>query len=258
MNKKGSITKKIVCLFLAVFLCLSTVIVPQAAVSFPMKKTKVKWDLKPNKKIRVKSIYLGVGMKPVDITITNFKKKTKGSKKTVSFDILFDNQCYQPSKSQVHKMIRKMNYEDADFVGGVAFCFVLDYKNGRNLDWEEPDEYWEWDPEDDYYDEEEDFDDLVEEARDNPNVKVTRKLKKRYGNKTYRDNDGCYVWLTKEIYHITIKYPKNYKNLCIGVGGPSYFYDNTTDEKWMYGVAPFGHMRDYKKNPRNWHFMRIK
>ena len=29
-------------------------------------------------------------------------------------------------------MIRKMNMEDADFVGGVAFCFVLDYNNGRN------------------------------------------------------------------------------------------------------------------------------
>ena len=125
-------------------------------------------------------------------------------------------------------MIRKMNMEDSDFVGGVAFCFVLDYNNGRNLDWEEPDD-WEWDPEDEYYDYDEDYDD-----------------------------HGCYVWLTKELYHITIKCPKNYKGLCIGIGGPSYFYDDTTDEKWMFGVAPFGHMRDYKKNPKNWHFMRIK
>ncbi len=256
MNKKCNVIKKSISLFLVIVFFLSVSLVSQAAVSFPMNETNVKWDLKPNKTIRVKSIYLGVGMKPVDIRITKFKKKKQGIMMTVSFDILFDSQCYKPSQTEVHKMIRRMNQLGEDFVGGATFCFILDYNNGRNLDWEEHDD-WEWDPADDYGYNEAEFNEKVKEARSNPKVTVTRKLKKRYSRKTYRDNHGCYVWLEKELYHITIICPGDYNSLCIGVGGPYYFFDDITDEKWMYGVAPFGLMRDYKKNPKNWHFMRV-
>ena len=229
-----------------------------------MKKTRVKWDLKPGKTYRVKSKYHAIGMQNMDVKVTNFKKTKRNGKVTVTFTVTFDLTVFRPTKSQVHRMIASMNNDDDDTVGGHYNCYIIDYATGRNLDYEEYDEDWDWDPEydyimndmDEYY---EDVDEDIDALRDdNTGVYVSVKELKEYGKITTYDNDGCYVWLTKQPYRYTITYPASYKNLCIGVGGCSYLYTNVTEEKFNCGVTAFANTRDYKARPGNWHFMRVR
>ena len=268
MKRKNVFARRLVCLLLSIILVLPLSFASEAAVSVPMKKTKVKWDLKPNRTYHVKSQYCKIGKQRFDIRISNFKKKRQGNVLLVNFDILYDAQCFRPSASQVHRMIEGMEDLDIDTVGGYAECYVVDFENGRNLDWEDfgdDDDEWDWDPESDYYDQygySDDnpysFDDWVRDQRKNPEISVTSRRKKKYPNRTYRDSHGCYVWLTKEVYHVTIRAPKDYTNLCIGIGGCSTVLRDMTEEKFRFGSVPFSYLRDYRKAPKNWHFMRVR
>ena len=55
-----------------------------------------------------------------------------------------------------------------------------------------------------------------------------------------------------------ITYPASYKNLCIGIGGCSYYGVNEAEEKFLCGVTAFKNLKDYRMKPSNWHFMRVR
>ena len=257
-----NITKRICCVLIMAALMFTMSVNVFAANNGSMKKTKVNWDLKPNKKYRVKSIYLGIGKRDLEITITNFKKKKKNGKVTVTFTVTHDLTVFKPTRDEVHKMIAAMNKKGAGDIGGYSWCCVVDYTTGRNLDYEDYDYDMSWDPETDAaYDEDEydDVDEYIEELRDNnTGVRVSVKELKPIGKVTTYDNDGCHVWLEKFPYKYKITYPASYKNLCIGIGGCSYYGVNVAEEKFNCGVTAFKNLKDYKMSPSNWHFMRVK
>ena len=256
--------KRFFCLLLLAFAVLALPGRYHAATDVPMKKTKVKWDLKPNKTYRVKAKYYSVGRQNMDIRITNFKKKKKGGKVTLTFDVTYDLTVFRPSKSQVHKMIAGMNRVEDDAVGGYYRCIVADYVTGRNLMYEDYDEdTWIYDPEYEYLmyheDEYEDYEAYVEALRaNNTGVDAEERFVKEYGKVTTYDNDGCYVWLTKQVCRYKITYPATYKNLCIGVGGCPELYRSAMEDKFNLGITAFANLRDYKALPSNWHFMRVR
>ena len=69
--------KRICCILLLAVMMFNLPVNTYAARNVSMKKTKVRWDLKPKKKYRVKSIYLGIGKRDIEVKITNFKKRKK-------------------------------------------------------------------------------------------------------------------------------------------------------------------------------------
>ena len=249
--------KKIFGILFSFCICMVMATTVFAAKDVSMKKTKVKWDLKPNKTYTVKSKYFNVGNQNIAIKIKNYKKKSVGSKYKVTFDVIMDLTVFHPTKKQVHKMIQGSNKYDTDTVGGWCECYIVDYKSGKNLNWTDDYYDWEWNPweEYDYYEDGDHYDKM------RPNIKglkIKEKLVKEYGRKNYYDDDGCHVWLDCQKWHYTITYPKSYKGLCVGIGGCQTLFSNKTEEKFCFGIMPFSKLTDYKKKKTNWHFMRIK
>ena len=255
--------KRICCILLLAVMMFNLPVNTYAAGNVSMKKTKVKWDLKPKKKYRVKSIYLGIGKRDIEVKITNFKKRKKNGKVTVTFTVTQDLTVFKPTKDEVHKMIAAMNREEADDVGGYTWsCVVVDYSTGKNLDYQDHEYDMSWDPEYDIaYDEDkyEDVDEYIKKLRGkDTGVRVSVKDLKPFGKVTTYDDDGCSVWLEKYSSKYKITYPASYKNLCIGIGGCSYYGVNEAEEKFLCGVTAFKNLKDYKMKPSNWHFMRVK
>ena len=92
----------------------------------------------------------------------------------------------------------------------------------------------------------------------NKDVTVKSRLSREYGDQTYQDDDGCYIWIGKQQYHYSVTYPVSYKGLCIGIGGSSKILSDAKYEKFNYGILPFAKQNDYIAAPPNYHFMRIK
>lgn len=194
-----------------------------------MKKVNVKWDLKNNKTLTYKTRYAGIGMKNQKVKISNLKIKNSTSKpgyKECTLTISFTTK-WKMKKSEVHSIV---NAKDAD-MGGICHFAVVDYDTGKSL-----------------------------LRNNNKGVTVTSTKGWTYSKSTtYKDSDGCWVRLSNPSIKLKITYPKNYKGLCIGVGGSTRVDVTKNDTKFSEGKVAFNKTSRYsKKDKMVSHFMRIK
>lgn len=241
--------KKSACVLTAVALSATMVALPAAAEEAHaaekpyMKTLKLKWDLKKNKAVTSKEAYAGIGAKPLKITVKNYKTTTlKNGKKKTTFTVVF-NRTFKPTKKQVHKIVQNAYYGDEGFTGGHGFA-IVDIKTGKELGKKSG---------------------LAKQL----GIKVTSK-EKMTNKKTVRDSDGCYFWYySKVTYKVTVTYPKECKDLALGVWGNNYRWPAEWDSKavtrlvkaedeFWDGEGAFGATRYYKKGKTNSHWMRIK
>jgi hypothetical protein len=57
---------------------------------------------------------------------------------------------------------------------------------------------------------------------------------------------------------VKVTYPKDYRGLCIGIGGSTALQDTANDTKFWNGKAAFGKTSYYSKKDKSVaHFMRV-
>lgn len=194
-----------------------------------MKTLKVKWDLKKNKAVKSKERVVGVGNKNLEITVKNYKTtKLKNGKKKITFTVVYDR-SFKPTKKQVHKINRSY---DGTLFGGF-WVDVVDYSTGSSFD-------------------------------EKLGVKVKLSDWKYTKNKRFKDGDGCWVeYPLRAQIKVSITYPADCKNICLGVGANTYFNPEGSsaykvNQAHFDGKRPFGKTYMYKKGKTNSHWMRIK
>ena len=231
---------------------------PEAhAASKPhMKAIKVKWDLKKNKTVKLKTAWPGFDYQDMKITIKNYKVKKAKKKgyKQVSFTVV-QTQNFAPTKKMMNAA-SKFEYVPSTLWG----CWntaVVDYSTGKCL-----------------------------EAKNNKHVTVKYGKVKRTGVKKYTSKSGFWLKIPKRATQkVTITYPASYKGLCFGVFGESDilggdmlaknlfwkgkrafgktpYYDSDLAEGYIGGFYDSdGNLIDgitYPKSKSNSHWMRIK
>lgn len=202
-----------------------------SAASKPvMKNANVKWDLKNNKTVIYKTAYAGIGMKKQKAKITNMKirdSKTKKGYKECTFKIKYTRK-WKMTGSEVHKFVNSVQ----DAGGGLAGFKIVDYNSGKSLN-----------------------------VNGNKHD-VTVVLEKDWTDSTptkYSDSDGCWVKNTNVSVGVKIIYPKNYKGLCIGVGGSTKLKRTNNDIKFSNGKVSFTKTSFCSKKDKTiTHFMRVK
>ena len=194
-----------------------------------MKTVNVKWDLKNNKTVTYKSIYAGIGLKKQKAKISNLKiknSKTKAGYKECTFTIKFTRK-WNMKDNEIHKIVSSAK----DTMGGVCVFNIVDYNTGKTL--------------------------LVDNKHD-----VTVEFVNGWTpskTTTYTDSDGCWVKLHNTSVKLKITYPKDYKGLCIGVGGFTKLKATKNDEKFNNGLISFAKTSYYSKKDKSVaHFMRVK
>lgn len=201
-----------------------------AATKPYMKTLKLKWDLKNNKTLKSKQAVCGLNKKSCTIKMTNFKisKASQDGYKKATFKLSFTKK-YSLTKTQVHKCVNNKTFKKYGEVGGGQFFTIVDAKTGRSL-----------------------------EVPNKAGVTVTSSWSFK-GNKKVTDADGCWVRLPKySTAKITITYPEDYKDLCIGVGGYNLPYSTTADQSYWNGKKKFGKTSYYTKGKTNSHWMLVK
>lgn len=231
------LARKSVAVLISILLAVSAVMVlaalpdtSHAATKPYMKTLKLKWDLKKNRTLKFKQAVCGLGKKSGTVKMTNFKisKATRKGYKKLTFKLTFTKK-YSLSKTQVHKCVNNKTFKKYGEVGGGQFFTVVDAKTGRSL-----------------------------EIPNKAGVTVTGSWIFK-GNKKVTDHDGCWVRLPKcSTAKITIIYPENYKNLCIGAGGYNLPYSTSSDKAYWSGKKKFGKTSYYTKGKTNSHWMLVK
>lgn len=250
MKRSG---RRIAFMLIMALILSSVYALPVDAASKPdLKKANVKWDLKKNKKIKVKTKWSVLGVKEHTVKMTNFKVKKAKKKgyKQCTFTLTF-NRKINPTKAQVQEMFFIADGSNggvnAPFGGGFYFT-VVDYKTGKCL-----------------------------EGKNNKNVKVTHSKWKHTNKETKKGKEGFDIWYAKKAtVKVKIIYPKNYKNLAIGVGGYTFapYYKSTSNGKGgssaavtSYTLKPYftgkkafsKETKLYSKKSKMYaHFMRVK
>lgn len=231
------VSNRILFLILSLFIALGLAATPFAAQdahadSKPYMKTlKVKWDLKKGRAKTVTEKYAAVGKKKHALKITNVKvrkSKVEGYKQ-VSFTFI-DTRKWSPTKNQVHKIVNSEFTTVEEHIGGGGYFAIVDYYTGKCL-----------------------------EGENDLGVTVEFSPWDHKGQRKYYDKHGCWVNLAKySVCRVVVTYPKNYKGLCVGVGGDNALYGSAADDEFWEGEKPFGKTTYYKKGKANSHWMRIK
>ncbi len=229
--KKDS-RKKLTVFLLAVVMTFGGIFLPsrvEAASKPHMKTVNVKWDLKKNKTVTYKTRYAGLGMVKQKAKITDYKIKNSKKKgyKELTFTVKFTRQ-WNMSKNQVHKMTNSPEFPIYK-VGGKCFWALVDYDSGKCLAGKNKKK-------------------VVAEAGDW--VYSTPKY--------YRDDHGCWVSFANSSVKVKVTYPKDYKGLCIGIGGYTDLVFSDKDNKFFKGEGVFGETGYYSKKDKSVaHFMRV-
>lgn len=247
-----NITKRVMGVLLVVALLVGVLPMSrqtvQAATPY-MKKLNVKWDLKKNKVVSIQEPYdglqgkkgvhddcfSGVGKRKTKVKMTNYKITNKGNKKKLTFTVNFQLD-WTPNKTEVHRMSKSDLCWETGSLGGGKYFTLIDYKTGLCL----------------------------ENTKNKKKFNVTVKggKFKNSNKKWYKDDDGCKIYFyRKSKVKVTVTYPKDYKDLCIVVGGYNVMtgegYADIMADFWD-GDAPFGKVSYYKKGKKNSHWMRVK
>ena len=250
--------KKAVCVLATVALASTMVALPAtaeeayAAEKPHMKKIGVKFDLKKNKAVKVKTAWPGIDFRDVKVTVKNYKVKKAKKKgyKTATFTLVVTQ----------NNVLTKKQQRATDIDAGVGtywgawFCSFVDYNTGKSLD-----------------------------GKNSLGVTVKYGESKKSGVKKYRlDFVILNAWkkLTKKV---TVTYPANYKGLCFGVFGDNCGYSETAKDNafgngkaafgstsyynWKVAYRHFSWYKDSNKNYSKWfnkksktnsHWMRVK
>lgn len=232
-GKFGAIFIIIVTIFSILFGMNQTFQVKASTKNY-MKNLGVKFDLKPDKTITYKTRFASIGLKEQEATLTNYKienAKKEGYKK-LTFVVKFSGKT-DFTDSQIHKIINSNYVQKKNSVGNDAYCAVVDYNTGIAL--EKKNDY-------------------------NVTVKSNWSLSKEH---EYKDKDGCAITAFTYKLKVTVTYPKNYKGLCIGIGGSTALKEDTKNQKnnnkFWSGKLPFGKTTYYSKTDKDIaHFMRVK
>lgn len=172
----------------------------------PMKSLGLKWNLKKNKTVKMKTRYLNAGYHDTSLKVTNWKNlKAKKGYKKVSFKLTFTND-YKLTQKQIRNLTGSPdNY--CDIVFGHAWFAVVDYNTGRSL-----------------------------AVKNNKKVTVKQTKWKYTGQKTYNAGSMGKMKLYKTASAtVTITFPKSYKGLCLGVGG----YNVPYPRMWYQGIPQY-------------------
>lgn len=190
-----------------------------------MKEANVRWNLEPDKEVTFKANYVGYGYIPIKAKIENFKieKADEEGYKKLTFSAKYKNPKLKLSKKQVDKIVASD--------GGLGYMFtLLDYKTGKSLEYEN------------------DFDVKVS----NSGWKYSKSNYKYYGHR----GAWCSHCKTSKI-KITVIYPEDYKDLCIGVCGSTDPFNEVSE--FLNGEVPFKKSTFYKKGKKDLSsFMRVK
>ncbi len=229
--KKDS-RKKLTVFLLAVVMTFGGIFLPsrvEAASKPHMKTVNVKWDLKKNKTVTYKTRYAGLGMVKQKAKITDYKIKNSKKKgyKELTFTVKFTRQ-WNMGKKQVHKLANSPEAK-ADKMGGTYFWALVDYDSGKCL------------------------------AGKNKKKVVAESGDWVYSTpKYYRDDDGCWGSLVNSSKKVKVTYPKDYKGLCLGIGGSADLVQTANDKKFFERKAAFGKTSYYSKEDKSVaHFMRV-
>lgn len=190
-----------------------------------MKEANVRWDLKPDKEVTIKTNYSGYGYINIKAKIKNFKiedAKEEGYKK-LTFTAEYKYPKLKLSKKQVDKIVASD--------GRLGYMFtLLDYKTGKSLECEN------------------DFDVKVS----NSGWKLSKSEYKYYGHR-----GNWFKYPKSKTVKVTAVYPEDYKDLCIGVGGLTDPFNK--DSEFFNGEVPFKKSKSYKKGKKDLSsFMRVK
>lgn len=205
----------------------------EAATKNYMKKVNVNWDLKKNKSVTFKTKYAGIGMKKQKAKITNYKIKNSKKKgyKELTFTLSFSRQ-WNVKASEVHKIANSDYCQKTGQIGAGCYYAIVDYNTGKTL-----------------------------EKENKYNVTVEKELKSQTPKYYYcYHQDGYYEWvcISNGSMEIKVTYPKNYKGLCIGIGGKTTLAETKNDTKFWNGKVPFGKTTYYSKKDKSIaHFMRV-
>lgn len=238
MKKRATgMKKRLAAAVLAIAVAAGCVFAPGQAMQVKaaskpyMKGANVKWDLKKNKKITYKTKFAGIGMKKQTVKMSNYKIKNSKKKgyKELTFTLTFTRKLNMTEK-QVHSLVNSNEFKKTSVVMGGEFFTIVDYNTGK---------------------------DLVKKNKQKVTVEKTDNW--TYSNpKTCRDKDGCYVSLSNAKVKVKVTYPKNYKGLCVGVGGHTSLKETKNDKKFWNGTAAFGKTAYYSKTDKSVaHFMRV-
>lgn len=230
--KKDS-RKKITVFLLAVVMTFGGIFLPsrvEAASKPYMKTVHVKWDLKKNKTVTYKTRYAGLGMVKQKAKITDYKiknSKKKGYKElTLTMKATYQ---WNMSKNQVHKLVNSPEFQQGK-KGMMFFWALVDYDSGKCL------------------------------AEKNKKKVVAESEDWVFSTpKYYRDDDGCWAAIEKSAsMKLKVTYPKDYKGLCIGIGGSTNLVQTANDKKFFDGKAVYGKTSFYSKKDKSVaHFMRV-
>lgn len=189
-----------------------------------MKEADVRWNLKPDKEISFKTYFTGYEYITVKAKLTDFKiENLEDGYRSLSFKVNYQFPKLKLSKKQVDRIIKKGN----------EFRFMwtfLDYDSGLSVEGKNDKdvmvEYGDWEHSDDVF--------------------------------KYKGNKGNWISYRKSsVKEINVTYPKDYKGLCLMVGGsvnPQNPYDGFFNGKYKLKKTPF-----YKKGMKNLSsFMRVK
>ncbi len=233
--KEKRVWKRLTAAVLAVVMTAGMVCLPgqalkaEAASKPHMKTANVKWDLKNNQTVTYKTKYAGIGMKSQKAKITGYKVKnsTKKGYKELTFTVKWTIQ-WKVKPDEVHKIVKQGMKNNA--MGGASYIALVDYNTGKALGV-------------------------------NNKQKVTGEqigTTKYSQGKYYYDDDGCYVWLSNITKKVKVTYPKNYKGLCIGVGGSTALKDTNNNTKFWNGKGTFKKTTYYSSKDKSVaHFMRV-
>lgn len=224
------IREKICAVILAAATILTCVVNPiQAeAATKSLKDLNISWDLKNDKDVTFKTKIGGMGMQEEKVRISDYKitdASKKGYKK-LTFKVIYN---YNTDWSQ--EQIHACNNTDEGF-GANDYYTVVDYKTGTCL-----------------------------ENKNKYNVTVKKIGDWQYSNRVIKVADcGCWIRMsgTQEC-KISVTYPKEYKNLCILVGGSTKTTDTSNNNKFWNAKTTFDKTTYYsQKDSSVCHGVRVK
>lgn len=230
-RKHSLITKLLAALVVAVAL-LATPLGTSHAYAKSLKASGAKFTT-VGKVNKTKIWYAGAGLQNCTCSIKSIKvknaKKAGYKTATVVFEV---KEKWNPNNRQIMKMT---NYLDSDgsLDEGDNWAFIVDGKTGRNLE--------------------------VESVAAKYDVTL-RTNGWRFSNYwKHTATDGSWVELPKTArIKYTITYPKNYNNLCVGIGVGQKRYSYSAMSKFEDGRVSYTKSWWAKNNKRSTFFVKVK
>lgn len=215
---------------LCVILVLIVVMMPNTvyASSGPYLKKYGNFDLKKNKTVTYQTMYAGIGMVDQKVKVSDYKVKDASLKgyRQMSCKLTFSRK-WKVSSDEIHAMVNSGYCKKNKSIGGRVFWAICDYNTGKCI------------------------------KTSSNKISIESSGFQYAGKKTYKDSHGCYVTITDVSTKLTVVYPKNEKDLCLGVGGSTNLTKDNS--KFFKGDTAFGKTSYYDKNNKKLsHFMKIQ